>query len=279
MLKSNYHSHCSYCDGKFEPEAHLLSAIEKGLHSYGFSSHAPLPFPNKWSMKKEHLAHYLKEILRLKDDYESEIKVYCGLEVDYIPGVTGPGNPEFSRPPFHYLIGSIHFIDSFADGTPWEIDGSHEVFLQGLKYIFDGDIKAVIEKYFLLTRKMVQEETPDIVGHLDKIKIQNISNLYSEEASWYQQEIMHTLEEIAATGSIIEVNTRGLYKKKSLDLYPGIWVLQQIKNMKIPIVLNSDSHHPEEIEKLFNDTAEKLKSIGFKTVKIFNDHQWEDTSL
>jgi histidinol-phosphatase (PHP family) len=279
MLKSNYHSHCSYCDGKFEPEAHLLSAIEKGFHSYGFSSHAPLPFQNKWSMKKEQLAHYQKVIYQLKKDYENEIQVYCSLEVDYIPGIIGPKSLEFTKPPFHYLIGSIHFIDFFSDGRPWEIDGSHEVFLAGLEKIFEGNIEKVIRRYFSLTRKMIREETPDIVGHLDKIKIQNLNSLYSEEEDWYQQEIMYTLEEIAAAGSFIEVNTRGLYKKKSMDLYPGVWVLRQIKNLNIPIVLNSDSHHPEEIDKFFDQAVNTLRTLGFKSLKILNDHKWEDSLI
>jgi histidinol-phosphatase (PHP family) len=205
--------------------------------------------------------------------------VYCGLEVDYIPGIIGPKNPEFSKPPFHYLIGSIHFVDSFSDGTHWEIDGSHEVFMDGLEKIYQGNIKNVILKYFSLTRKMVREETPDIVGHLDKIKIQNNNSLFSEEDNWYQQEILNTLEEIAASGSMIEVNTRGVYKKKSTSLYPGTWVLRQIKKMAIPIVLNSDSHHPTEIDTLFNESIENLKAIGFKSVKIFNNYEWEDSPL
>ncbi len=126
---------------------------------------------------------------------------------------------------------------------------------------------------------MVKEEKPDIVGHLDKIKMQNMPPIFSEEAPWYQQEMMHTLEEIASSGSIIEVNTRRLYKKITYDLYPSEWVLEQIHQFNIPIVLNSDSHHPEEIDLLFDETIAALKTIGFKNLKILNKGQWEDKPL
>ena len=48
-------------------------------------------------------------------------------------------------------------------------------------------------------------------------------------------------------GCIVEVNTRGLYSGKCLDLYPSQWILERMHALDIPITLNSDSHRGEEI--------------------------------
>ena len=44
MLKTNYHSHSEFCDGKGKLEDYVKSAISKGFDVFGFSGHAPLPF-------------------------------------------------------------------------------------------------------------------------------------------------------------------------------------------------------------------------------------------
>ncbi len=42
--RTNYHSHCSFCDGKAPMEEFIREAIRQGFTAYGVSSHAPLPF-------------------------------------------------------------------------------------------------------------------------------------------------------------------------------------------------------------------------------------------
>ena len=42
--RTNYHSHCSFCDGKAPMEEFIKEAIRQGFSAYGISSHAPLPF-------------------------------------------------------------------------------------------------------------------------------------------------------------------------------------------------------------------------------------------
>jgi len=48
----NYHTHCLYCDGKAEPEAYLIRAIEEGfpgiLKNIGFESLRKL-WKNQWT--------------------------------------------------------------------------------------------------------------------------------------------------------------------------------------------------------------------------------------
>jgi len=277
MSWTNYHSHCHYCDGKMPPEAYIEAAIQQGVKIYGFSSHCPVPFENTWSMQDEFFYAYLKEIEQLKSRFEDKIELYKSLEIDYIPGMISPVSEIIQQADLDYTIGSVHFVGAFEDHLPWEIDGTTSVFQKGMDEIYDGDIRKVISKYFALTREMTEKACPDIIGHLDKIRMHNAARpFFDENAEWYRKEIGQTLEVIRDQDAIVEVNTRGLYKNKTTEPYPDFSTLALIRDMQIPVCLNSDAHHPDEITSTFRETAQKLKSIGFKTLRIYHQHEWVD---
>lgn len=270
---SNLHTHSHFCDGTSSLSEIVNSAVSKNMISLGFSSHAPLPFNSPWCMKKENLTNYLHEINQLKKN-TSQLQIYSGLEVDYIPGKI---SPEDFKNQLDYTIGSVHFVESFADGRGWEIDGTHASFNEGYEHIFKKDIHAVIARYFDLTREMITKSCPTIIGHLDKIKIQNKYHPYFDESeSWYRKEVIRTLEVIRTSGAIAEVNTRGLYQKKSLTPYPSPWILDLICQQQIPITLSSDAHHPDDLVNQFPETAKLLLAIGFKKIRILMDGRWQE---
>jgi histidinol-phosphatase (PHP family) len=275
-MYTNYHGHCHYCDGQEAPTAYVEAAIEQGMTGYGFSSHAPLPYGLSWPMPAERMVAYRQEIASLQQQYAARLPIYCGLEIDYIPMVTGPNHLRWQELALDYTIGSVHFVDFFADGRPWEIDGDHGVFLAGLDAIFDGDVRRAVERYYALIRQMVTEDTPDIVGHLDKIKLQSEGGrLFDETAPWYRTAVRQTLDVIAAQGVIVEVNTRGLCKQKTTEPYPSWWVLEEMLKLGISITLNSDAHHPREVTAFFPETAARLRQMGYEAVQQRQPGGWQ----
>ena len=64
---TNYHSHSLYCDGRAGMEDFVRFALSEGFTSYGFSSHAPLPFSTAWTMEWDIMDDYLSEFHRLKE--------------------------------------------------------------------------------------------------------------------------------------------------------------------------------------------------------------------
>jgi len=269
---TNFHTHTFYCDGKGSFQDFV--DVDKTL-SLGFSSHAPLPFPTSWAMKNEALPDYLKEIDQLKKTVKST-EIYAGLEVDFIPGLIAPTDFKY----LDYTVGSIHFVDSFADRFPWEIDGLHARFLEGLESIFNNNYQKAWSRYFELTREMIRKAPPTILGHLDKMKIQNTqSKFFNESEAWYRHEIIETIAAIKKTTIIVEVNTRGIYQKKSSTTYPSPWILELIKEANIPITLSSDAHHPHHLTSEFESTAQMLTKIGFKKICILNEGQWKEVNF
>lgn len=271
---SNFHTHSHYCDGKGTMLDYLGAAREFGLRYIGFSSHAPLPLPCKWCMRSEHLSKYLDEIASARKEFP-DIEVYDGLEVDYIPDKIGPHT--FSDQ-LHFTIGSIHFAGNFGS-TWWEIDNTLEVFREGLQNIFHGDLRAAITEYYHRTRRMINESPPDILGHLDKIKINAKHFSFGESEPWYVDQIDKTLATLRGSNIIVEVNTRGLYKKKSDTTYPSPWILERIQHAGIPITLSSDAHHPDDLTREFESTWSLVKDIGFKNVSILKSGMWTKMPL
>ncbi|WP_291780098.1 histidinol-phosphatase [Cecembia sp.] len=275
MSWTNYHSHYKYCDGVDEIEQHINQAIAFGLCSFGFTSHSPVHFENKWSMDSKDLPTYLKEVDHAKTKYAGQIEIYKSLEIDYFPEKTGIIKAFRKDLKLDYTLGSIHFIDAFEDGKPWEIDGPQLVFEKGLQEIYGNDIQKVLRRYFEITVHMLEHDCPNILGHMDKIKMQNYNKLFfDEEATWYKDYLSQTLEVAARSGTIVEVNTRGLYKKRASETYPGKFGLQRLKELKAPICLNSDSHHPREIIGEYENTALLLKELGFKELMVLKDNVW-----
>jgi histidinol-phosphatase (PHP family) len=273
---TNYHSHSKYCDGKGELIEYVEVAKVNKVVSMGFSSHAPVPFDCKWCMRQENLQLYLNDIASLKRSV-SGIEIYSGLEVDFIPGVVSPLT---YRDHIDYTIGSIHFVDKLPDGRPWEIDNTQTVFEEGLEKIFKNNIKDAVVRYFDLTREMIYHSAPDIIGHLDKIKMQNPGDKYFKGTeSWYQQQIISLLDLIRNGDMIIEVNTRGIYQKKTTETYPGPWILEQILKRNIPITISSDAHLKDDLLNQFPETAAMLLKIGFKTVSVLRVGKWTQIPL
>jgi histidinol-phosphatase (PHP family) len=278
MPWTNYHSHTNFSDGSDNPSEYIEEALKQGIHTYGFSCHAPVPFETDWCMKKENLERYFAEIGKLKEVYGSSIQILMGLEVDYVPGLVSPSDTLFRNSPLDYIIGSIHFVHSFRDGTPWGIDGSAELFRQGLEHIWNWDSKKAVMQYYKLLKEMVIHSNPKIIGHFDKIRMHNEGNRYfSEEEKWYKEEVFQALEVMHAAGCLMEVNTRGIYRGYTKEPYPSLWILKEAGKMGIPIVLNSDAHKPQESMAMFPETSVMLKEVGIKELYNWIKGKWQPT--
>ena len=78
---------------------------------------------------------------------------------------------------------------------------------------------------------------------------------------------------------IVEVNTRGIYKKRSTDFYPSTWILPIMREMNVPVVISSDAHLPSELTLCFKEAEEALKAVGYKETMCFRNGGYEAISL
>lgn len=273
----NYHSHTHYCDGETKPEAYVKEAIRMGLPAYGFSAHAPVSFPTDWCIADDRFESYIRDIQNLKERYKNEIEVYHGLEIDYIPETAGRNKHILKNLSLDYFIGSVHFVDRFEDGRHWNIDTSFELFQEGLQKIFSNDFRKAATRFYEISREMIELDKPDIVGHIDKIKMFNTKgNYFDEEEAWYRDQIDLTISLLKKQNVIVEINTRGFYRYGQSDLYPSEWIIQRMKTAGIPLMINSDSHAPKEIIKGMPYAARQLKNIGLEKLYAFIGNNWRE---
>lgn len=279
MIKSNYHTHTKFCDGMEEPVLYAEEALKQNIKILGFSAHAPLPFPCTWTLPIENYKTYLETINSLKT-FSKKLEILCGLEIDFIPELWPQIKTMLKPGDLDFFIGSIHFVDRFEDGTPWSIDGSNEEFRKGWIEIFKKDSYALTHTYFEYTRQMIRDMQPPIIGHLDKIKMQHRSDCYIHESDpLYQDELKQTLKVIADSGSLVEINTRGVYKRNEKEFYPSKWVMAEMAKLKIPVMINADAHRPYEITLLHDKAMKQLIEVGYEEVTYFSHGNWISQAL
>jgi len=275
----NYHTHTCYCDGSSIPLKYIEKALEFEFSALGFSAHSPLPFKNEWSIKADQMSNYASEINDLKETFSNKIEIYLGLEMDFIPGTTANFYQMKKNHGLDYCIGSVHLVKQPESSQLWFIDGPEKGYTEGLQTLFDNNPRKAVTAYYNQICAMTITEKPDIIGHLDKVKMHNHNRYFSEEEQWYKDLISQTLKLISKSGSIVEINTRGVYTKRTDSLFPGIPVLEQCFHMDIPVTISSDSHQPEELRNYYNETMDIIKSIGFKFLYKLNGKTWVKTDI
>ncbi len=279
MILSNFHSHFNLCDGKGEAHEYLDQAVKLGFSAYGFSAHAPLE-GESWTMKEENLGKYLSTVENLKKEYAGKIQVYTGLEIDYIPGKTGPSSGKFSDLGLDYTIGSVHMLDCAETGNLLAVDGPDEMFLSLLENTFSGSFRDFSGAYYCLIRRMLSEHKFNILGHIDLIKKKNRKFGYLDESEkWYRNHVLETLDAAAKKDVIIEINSGGIARGATDQLYPSDWIVRECRKRNIPMMVNADSHNPEHINFYFREAYELLREYGYKDVRILLDGKWQDVPI
>jgi histidinol phosphate phosphatase HisJ family len=255
-------------------EEFVRFAIAKGLKRYGFSSHAPLPFDTFWNMRADDLPEYKAEFRRLKEKYSGQIELFLGLEMDYIHGVFEVQDVFYPVDDLDYLIGSVHYLDRLPDGSFMSIDGSFDKFNHGLQTGFDGDVWALVPRFFEASRAMVAKGGFQIVGHMDKIAL-NASKCpaFFIRDPRYLNLVGDLLTLIKEKEMIVEINTKSLVVKGFS--YPDIQFLPLLNELGIPVTVNSDCHYPTNILDGFAPAYQALKATGITTVHQLIDGSWQ----
>ena len=277
MQNFNLHTHSVYSDGKSQPREIVEEAVRQGLTKLGFSEHSPLPFNNNFSVKAGKMPAYVAEINQLKAEFKDKIEIRCGLEMDYIPGVSETFAVVKEKYHLDYLIGGVHLVGHSANPEElWFIDGPKwEIYDEGLMKFFGGDIQKGVKCFFEQTNEMIEREEFDIIAHFDKIKMHNRDRYFHEDEPWYRKLALETLDLIHQKGLTLEINTRGIYKKRYNGFYPSPWLMTEAHKMGVPMIVSSDAHHYSELTLEFEAAEEALTLLKQKTPLV--RAQWGKT--
>lgn len=272
MNLTNYHSHCTFCDGRAPLEAFIVEAIAQGFTSYGISSHAPLPFSTHWSMDWDQMPDYLQEARLLQQKYAGQIELYIGLEIDYLNEESHPGITRFRELPLDYRIGSVHML--YDDrGEVIDIDVSSEAFRKIVDTRFGGDLDRVIRLYYERLLRMIALGGFDVVGHADKMHYN--ANCYRPgllDEPWYDVLMNNYFQAIARHGYMVEINTKAFHLLETF--FPNERYFCLLKELGIRVQVNSDAHFPEKINSGRREALSALWQAGYREVMELHDGKW-----
>ena len=278
---SNFHSHCTFCDGRSAPAEFARFAIANHFRAYGFSSHAPLPFETFWNMTKDDMPEYLAEIERLKHKYKEQLEIYVGLEIDFLDQTYNASIPYFRQLPLDYRIGSVHFLpiaQPLAERNMVCIDGSFDEFEYSVNLHYGGEIRKLVSHYFTSIQQMIEAGGIDIVGHIDKIYMNGQRYPgFSLDAEWYRRPLLDLLDFVRERGLMVEVNTKNLVKKG--ETYPHRQFLGELRSRRIPVMVNSDCHYPDLVNDGRAEGFQLLEQAGFDATMELVGGKWTEIGL
>ncbi|MDD7416928.1 MAG: histidinol-phosphatase [Treponemataceae bacterium] len=293
-MKTNYHTHSTFCDGKASIEAMIQDAIDSKFDILGFSSHAAFPYQSSWHLKNDKYEEYVSTVRKLALQYKAQIQIQLGFEADFIPMVLEPSKIKLSQFEPDFLIGAVHYAVNYdapySKGYPQEesnfpvnlfaVDGSEEEVREGLKNMFDGDGKLACQMYFAIEREMATLKDFDIIAHPDIIRKRNAAiKFFSEEDDWYRREIRATAQVFANSGKVVEVNYGGISRGTLNDTYPSLDFLKILNSMDVPVTISADAHGIGQLNNGYDFAVQQMKKAGYRDFYYLEDKKWLQCSL
>jgi histidinol-phosphatase (PHP family) len=268
IMKCNYHTHSHFCDGKEDMRFFVEKAVELQFDHLGFSSHAPISPQYDFTLTEAEIPKYLNEIEYYQNKYP-QLKIFKGLECDFIPGITKDFSYYKESYKLDYIIGGVHLVKVPDNTDIWFIDGpKRDTYDAGIAHFFNHDIKKAVTCFWEQTFEMIETQKFDIIAHLDKIKMHNQDRFFKEDEAWYVKLVNHAIELIIKKQLIVEINSRGIYRLRCKDFYPSDYILQRLAKAKTPMVISSDAHRAEELALYYEEAKIKLQGFGIERIVV-----------
>lgn len=258
-VKTNFHMHTTFADGKNTAEEMILAAIEGGGEAVGFSEHGYTPIDHSWCMLPTATEDYIKEINLLKEKYKDKIKVYCGIEADYYT--------VYEKSKFDFSIGSVHYVEK--DGFYIPVDKSAKDTDECTEKLYGGDYLAYVKDYFLLVGDVLRKTGADIVGHLDVIYKFNEKNpRFDETGKEFIRAATDAIDSLLPYGKPFEINTGAMSRSYKTRPYPSAPLIDYIAAKGGKVILSSDSHSSATVYFALDEAYEMLTDRGFPKENI-----------
>lgn len=251
---TDYHIHtplCRHAEGW--PVEFARRALELGFREIGFADHNPMPEPfDDWRMSLDDLPRYLEAIEEARSAFP-QLKIRLGLECDFLSGREGWIEQLASMAEWDFLIGSVHYI---APG--WDVDNP-----RWIGRFSEHPVEEIWQRYMEIYEQCIRSGLFDFVAHPDLPK--KFGFRPAGDLSRYYEPVVQALAE---TNTAFEINTAGL-RKDCRELYPAPEFLKLAQRAGVPVLINSDAHHPSELGAGFPEALASAHSSGFSEVVRF----------
>lgn len=267
MNPFTYHNHTAFCDGKSTVEEMVISAIEHGCDSIGFSAHSYTPFDSFYCMPTDKIAEYRKTVLECREKYKDKIEIYLGIEQDV------ESDPSLYNDSYDYKIGSAH--NAVNNGNFYSVDWSPERTEATINNVYGGDPYALCEAYFEELCRVAELDDCQIVGHIDLVtKFNEGGCFFDEHHSRYVSAAERAIKLLAKKGFIFEINTGAMARGYRSAPYPAKHLLEMVKREGGRVTYSSDCHAAENILCGYEQATALAKECGFDGFMKLRKGEW-----
>ena len=258
MIRTDYHMHTVFCDGRNTPEEMAQAAVSKGLTAIGFSGHSHTPFDESYCMSREATAAYQKTVAELKTVYQGRLRIFCGVEQDYYA--------DMPTDPYDYVIGSVHYL-KFGDAYV-PVDEGNDRLIAAADAYCGGDLLTVMERYFETVADVVRKTGCDIIGHFDlPSKYFEKEAIVDVSAPRYRRAWQTAADALLQTGAVFEINSGAISRGCKTMQYPADDMLAYLGERHARAVLSSDSHRADSLCFGFEEMERKCAEYGVRLVQ------------
>lgn len=255
--RRDLHLHTPYCRHAAGPmEAYVEAALRAGLEEAGFLEHAEagIEYAHRAWLTPEELDRYWGEAGELKAKYHGRIRVTAGLELGYNPEAVPALQDVAGRHPWDRIGLSFHFLRDETAGCHLNLSSSKD---PNQRFLLALDPAAVHERYYRTLLESLNHFRPAFLCHLDVIR-RNLPDLGTHPSVWPL--IQELLKRMCRLDVGLEINTAGY--RYTGDLYPAAPVRREALRLGVRLVLNSDSHHPDQVGSGFSRAIEDLAGMA-----------------
>lgn len=263
-IRSDFHVHTSYCDGKDTPAEMAETAYALGFHTLGFTGHSSDYSGLEICMDAPRAAAYRREIHGLQEQYRGRMRILCGLELDYNSDETGEG--------YDYLIGSVHNL--YVGGRYRIIDHTKEDLISIVGEHFNGNFDRFAEAYYTCVADVLWKTKADIVGHLDLITKFHDS-LHITESPFYLNCAYEAIHTLIPYGKPFEINVGAITRGYRNTPYPSDALLKEIHACGGKIMFTGDCHDHRYLGKCFDVAVTAAKRCGFTEYVDWGENGFE----
>ena len=260
----NYHTHTYRCrHAKGSDEDYVKEAIRQGYSTLGFSDHTCWRYKSAYQpymrMMENQFDDYQNSILNLKEKYQNQIEIQCGLEAEYFP---------------EYMEWLLDF--SIDKNIEYLIFGNHFHLTDETGVYFGECSSEYIQPYIDTVKEGLKTGMYSCLAHPELIFINGIDWTPQLEEDYYE------ICKLAKKMDIpLEFNVYGFKKTRQFGFttypQPRFWeIASQLHNKAI---IGMDAHSPKGLDKdLFNkagdilshydvEIVDQLKRVNYKELK------------
>ena len=265
-IKSNLHTHTTFCDGKDAPEEIVRQAIAEGMDTIGFSGHSFTPIDTSYCMSEKNTDCYVREIERLCEIYGDRINILCGIEMDL-----------YGKRPKHvfdYVIGSVHYVRLRGEYSVVDLDIDEQ--RRAIQTLCSGNPYQYVRAYFDNVAKL-PDTLPqcDVIGHLDLLtKFNEGGVLFDETDPRFLLPAYEVIDYLIERDMMIEINTGAISRGYRRTPYPSVNLLRHIVRRGGKVTLSSDAHSKEHLMGEFSKALGYLRVAGIQTVYAMTRGGW-----